>query len=128
MLRLIAGVFLALHGLIHLMGFVVSWKLATIEGLPYTTTLLNGCWDVGTTGIRALGLFWLLAALGFVAAGIGLIARQEWWWAATLAVAVVSLVVTALQWPEAQFGTYIDVVVLVALLIARQRVTSLASS
>ena len=127
MLRLIAGVFLALHGLIHLMGFVVPWKLATIESLPYTTTVLNGSWDIGATGIQVLGLFWLFAALGFVAAGVGIIARQEWWWAATLTVTVVSLVITALQWPEAQFGTYIDVV-LVALLIARQRVTSLAHS
>ena len=127
MLLLIAGVFLALHGLIHLMGFVVPWKLATIEDLPYTTTLLNGSWDVGTTGIRVLGLLWLLAALGFVVAGTGLITRQKWWWTASLVVAVLSLVVTALQWPDAQFGTYIDALVLVALLIVRRRITSLAS-
>lgn len=120
MLRLVAGVFLALHGLVHLMGFVVAWKLGTIEGLPYTTTLLNGSWDVGPTGLQVLGLVWLVAALGFVAVGFGIIVRQAWWSSAIFVVAFLSLVITALQWPEAQFGLYIDLAVIAALLIGRR--------
>ena len=48
------------HGLVHLLGFVVNWQLASLAEMPYKTTLLAGALDVGATGIRAVGLLWLL--------------------------------------------------------------------
>src|SRR5450759_745041 len=35
MIRRIAAVLLALHGVIHLIGFVVPWRIATLEGFVY---------------------------------------------------------------------------------------------
>ena len=38
MLRRAAAIFFALHGLIHVMGFVAAWQLATLPEIAYRTT------------------------------------------------------------------------------------------
>ena len=42
---------LVAHGVAHLVGFVSSWKLATLAELPYKTTVFSGRVDVGDAGI-----------------------------------------------------------------------------
>lgn len=42
MTRYAAAVVVAAHGVIHLIGFVVPWRLADVEGSPYRTTVLAG--------------------------------------------------------------------------------------
>ena len=46
--------FLLAHGVAHLVGFVSSWKLATLAELPYKTTVFSGRVDVGDAGIRVV--------------------------------------------------------------------------
>ncbi len=70
MLSIIAAIVLAAHGAIHVIGFVVPWQLASVDGFPYRTTVLAGLIDVGPVGIRAIGAAWLLIAAGFVLAGV----------------------------------------------------------
>lgn len=69
MLRVLAAVALALHGLIHLIGFVVPWRIAVVEGFPYRTTAINGAVQLGDAAARMTGLAWLALAIGFVVAG-----------------------------------------------------------
>ena len=59
-----------IHGLIHLMGFVAYWPLAEIAELPYKTTLLNGRFQLGQSGMRLFSVLWLLTAVGLVGAGV----------------------------------------------------------
>lgn len=47
--------FLLLHGVAHLVGFAVPWRLVRSEEVPYKTTILSGTVDVGDVGIRILG-------------------------------------------------------------------------
>lgn len=61
---------LAAHGVAHLVGFVSSWKLATLAELPYKTTVFSVRVDVGEAGARVMGVLWLLAALAFLVAAI----------------------------------------------------------
>lgn len=109
---------IAIHGLIHLMGFVAYWPLAEIAELPYKTAVLGGRLELGQTGMRLFSLFWLLAAVGLAGSAIGLAAGQRWWLPVMLAATVVSLVVTALDWNNAFRGTLISLVLLVPLLLA----------
>ncbi len=53
-LTIILSVFVAVHGLIHLMGFVAYWPLREVSELPYKTSLLSGKLEVGAAGMRAL--------------------------------------------------------------------------
>jgi hypothetical protein len=117
MIRIVIMIVLLVHGLIHLIGFVVPWRLATIEGMPYKTTLLAGGLNVGDTGIRVVGLLWLLLALGFVVGAVGVSTGQPWWRMLTLAVTLFSLVVTLLGLPDSPFGVMINLIILGYLLV-----------
>ena len=59
MLRIVVAVFLILHGLVHLIGFVVPWKLIKTDEFPYSTTVLAGRVDLGDRGVRLYGLLLL---------------------------------------------------------------------
>ncbi len=112
---IIFSIALAVHGVIHLIGFVVNWRLAQLQGMPYRTTVLAGHLDLGTAGIHIVGLLWLLAALGFVGVGVGLAWFGRPWRGPIAAVAIFSLVLCILGWPDSAFGALIDVAILAAL-------------
>jgi hypothetical protein len=101
-----------IHGLVHGLGFVANWRLARIEGLPYQTTVLGGRVDVGDAGMRVLGVAFLLAAIGFAAAGWGCWTGASWWRGLLLVTTLLSLVITALEWDVAYAGTVVDLVIL----------------
>jgi hypothetical protein len=110
--QLVASVVLALHGLVHLIGFVVPWRLATIEGFPYHSSVLNGSWEIGDFGVRAIGIVWLVLAVGFVVAAFGVWRGESWAPLLTAVLAIVSLAVSVVGLPEASAGIAINVLIL----------------
>jgi len=72
-MHIILGIFLFTHGVAHLVGFITYWKIASIEDMPYQTTLLSSLLDVGEVGIRIVGILWLLTGLAFAVVGVGII-------------------------------------------------------
>ncbi|MFQ6089129.1 MAG: ABC transporter permease [Candidatus Methanofastidiosia archaeon] len=112
MIRIIVAIVLIVHGLVHLLGFVVPWRLATVEGFAYKTTLLSDNLDVGDAGIRVVGLLWLLAAIGFVATGVAVFTLRPWWQDVTLWVTLFSLVICILGWPDSKFGVLINLIIM----------------
>ncbi len=121
MWRIGLAALLALHGLVHLLGFVVAFRLAEIEGLPYSTTVLGGRVDLGPGGIRVVGVLWLLAAAAFVAAAVGLWLLAPWWWGLALGASAVSLALCVLQLAQARAGVVVNVVLLGLLLVPAVR-------
>ena len=113
MLSLVAAVVLAIHGLIHLIGFVVPWQLATVDGFPYRTTLLAGALDVGGAGARAVGGLWLVCAVGFVVAGFAIWRGEPWAIPLAVGLALASLVLCVLGLPESAVGIAVNVAILV---------------
>jgi hypothetical protein len=111
-MRVILGVFLILHGVAHLVGFIVPWKLIKVEESPYRTTLVSGRWDVGDVGIRVVGILWLVGAAAFMAVGVARLSDAGWWKTATLYVAVGSLILSVLGWPESRIGVAINILLL----------------
>jgi hypothetical protein len=118
-MRLVLAAVLIVHGVAHLVGFVVPWKLLSTDEMPYTTRILGGMLDVGDTGVRALGVVWLVVALAFVLLGgavlQGLSVRG--WLFATLAL---SVGLCLAGWPEARIGVVLNALVLMALLAVPQ--------
>ncbi len=125
MKRILLSLVLVAHGLIHLLGFVVNWQLATLPEMPYKTTLLGGVLQVGEAGMRMVGVLWLLAAVGFVAVGVALLARSRWWRAVALRVTLLSLALCLLGWPDSRFGLWIDLGLLAYLFLGGSRQRSL---
>ncbi|MGH9143283.1 MAG: ABC transporter permease [Vicinamibacterales bacterium] len=106
---------IGLHGLVHLLGTIVYWQLAEVDGFAFKTTVLNGLVDLGARGIQTFGLLWLLPAVGFVAAALGLWTGWDSWVPMLMASTLVSLVLVGVDWQVAFAGAYVDVAILLAM-------------
>ena len=113
-MRIVLAVLMAVHGMAHLVGFAGAWQLAP-GGFPYRTTVLGGQLDLGDVGIRVVGLLWLATAVAFVAVAIGTVAGVAWWAPAALTIAIVSLLLSVLEFPEAHLGVVINIAIVMAL-------------
>jgi hypothetical protein len=112
MIRRAAAMVLALHGVIHLIGFVSPWRIASLEALGYRTTVLGGALDIGDVGVRAIGLVWLGLIFGFGSAAFAVWHGKPWAIGLTGALATVSLIVCVAGLPETAAGIGIDVMIL----------------
>jgi hypothetical protein len=113
-IRIAAAGLLAVHGLIHLIGFVTPWRITSLEGFAYRTTAFNGALEIGDGGARLVGLIWLALTFGFVAAAYGVRSDKRWALGMSAVLAVASLGVCILGLPEAAAGIVVDVGIVVA--------------
>jgi hypothetical protein len=116
MARLAFTLLLALHGAIHLLGFAKGLGLAPVAALRQPVS-------------RAGGVLWLVAALLFIATAALLLAAPGRWWAAAVPAVVLSQALIFGAWSDARFGTLVNAIVLVPLVVALLEVApwSLAS-
>jgi hypothetical protein len=116
-MRIVLAILFIVHGIAHLPGFVVPWRLATLSEMPYKTTMLGGAFAVGSFGIRLVGILWLLAGLGFAIAGVATFRNSPAWPTIALVATLFSLALTVLGWPEARIGLALNVIILAYLLL-----------
>jgi hypothetical protein len=117
-MRFLLAVWLLAHGVAHLPGFLVSWQLRTFSDLPFRTTILANRVDIGTVGIRLIGVGWLLSAVAFAVLAVATLLRVAWWQEATYAVLGLSLILCIFGWPQSRIGVASNIVVAVLLLTA----------
>jgi hypothetical protein len=100
MLRFILGVFVILHGLVHLWYVTLSQRWVAFQpdmGWTGDSWVLSRM--VGESVLRPMAsVLFGIATLGFVASGIGIIARLDWWRPVLLVIAGFSLVLLLLFW------------------------------
>lgn len=113
----VAAVVLVLHGVAHLLGTAVYLQLTEVPELTYKTTVFGGQWDLGETGIRVFGLLWSVAAIGFVTSAVGIFADWRRWQELLIAVTILSLVLTILDWTIAYAGIFVNLAILAGLLL-----------
>lgn len=106
---------LAAHGIAHLPGFLVPWRLLSSPDLPWKTTLLWGWVEVGEAGIRAIGIVWLLTGLAVVATAVGLARQAPWAASAALPVVLISGLLCVIELPHARIGLALNVVMCLVL-------------
>ena len=128
-MSIILGIFLILHGLVHLLYSGQSAKLFELQkGMvwPDGSWAFEGLVGNETTRILAIGAC-ILAAVGFVVGGIALFATQSWWRPVIVIVASFSAVIFILFWDgqlqalanKGLFAIIINMAILVALLAFR---------
>ena len=129
MIKVITGVVLVLHGLVHLLYFGQSNRLFELQpGMIWP----DGSWAfsklLGDNSTRTLAsITCILAAAGFVIGGAGIFFGQSWWRTAVVASAVFSGVSHILLWNgrlqhldgQGGVGLLIDVFILAAVLVLR---------
>jgi hypothetical protein len=116
-LRIVLAVGLALHGLIHVLGFVVAWRLGEVKDIAYSTSAVWGKIELGEAGARALGVAWLLGTAAFLAAALGVGLGAPWGLAATTLAAAISAVLCLAGSPAAIAGLVIDVAILLVTVV-----------
>jgi hypothetical protein len=129
MLRVIVATFIVLHGLVHLLYVGQSQRLFELQpGMVWP----DGSWAfsrlLGDEAARVVaGACCVLAAIGFVAGGAGLLLRQVWWRPAVVGAAAFSAIMLLLLWDgqmrglddQGAIAILINLAILAALLIFR---------
>ncbi len=111
-MRFAVAALLALHGLIHLLGFLKPWKFATVSQLSGRTLV-----PLSEPAARLVGVVWLGTALLLVAAaGLRWLDREPWWIPAAVGL-VLSQALIVLQWSDAKAGTVANVLLLVPVVV-----------
>ncbi len=125
----IFGVFIVLHGLVHLLYFGQSARYFELKpGMVWP----DGSWifsrlvgDEATRNLASIAL--ITAAVGLVASGIGILVDQIWWQPLVVGATAFSSVVYVFFWNgrtqnldgQGVVGLFIDFAILVAVLILR---------
>ncbi|WP_437586214.1 DUF6544 family protein [Sorangium sp. So ce1000] len=112
-MRLGLALLIALHGAIHLIGYREWSKLAAAGELSARTVL-----PLSPTGSRIFALLWLTAMLALLAAAALYALRRDAWWALALFGVLLSQGLIVLAWPQAKFGTLVNVLLLLPIVSA----------
>ena len=127
MLQFILGVFMMLHGLVHLLYFGQSARRFELRpGMAWP----DGSWAfsklLGEKATRALAsIACALAAAGFVAGGVGILASQAWWRPVIVTSAAFSAALYIMFWDgkvqmldaKGGIGLLIDLAILIVVLV-----------
>jgi hypothetical protein len=100
MLNLLIGVFIVLHGLVHLWFVTLSQRLVEFQpemGWSGTSWLFSRFLEDSITRWLASGLY-ALAAVALVISGIGVAIRAEWWQQVLVGSAVFSSIAIVVFW------------------------------
>ena len=128
-MNVLAGIFLILHGLVHLLYSGQSLRLFELQrGMSWP----DGSWAfTGTFGNEAARMIaggaLILATAGFVVGGITLFTTQSWWRPVAVAAAAFSAAIFILFWDghlqalanKGLLAVLINAAILVALLVFR---------
>lgn len=126
---IIVGVFLVLHGLVHLLYAGQSRRLFELRP---NMTWPDGSWVFSRlpgdeTARLLVSILLALATLGFVIGGLGLFIGQDWWRAVTVGAAALSTAIFFLSWDgklqalpdKGGAGILIDLAIMVAVLLLK---------
>jgi hypothetical protein len=128
MVSVLIGVFIVLHGLVHLFYFALSRRLFELDrpivGWPEQSWALSNLLGDSTTRAIASVLY-VLATILFVAGGAAILLHANWWNPILVGAAIFSSAITIVFWdgkmqqlPEKGFvGLLINVVILAAVLL-----------
>jgi hypothetical protein len=111
---LAAALVLAGHGLVHLMGVALLWKLGEPGPLRYS----DAAPAPGSTAGYLVGGLWLAATVLFVLAAALLVARRAEWRLAALAGVIISVPVIGLAPGKAVAGLVVDGLVLLLIAVS----------
>jgi hypothetical protein len=129
MFRIMFGLFIVLHGLVHLLYFGQSAGYFELKpGMIWP----NGSWafsrllgNEATGNLASVAL--VLVAFGLIVGGAGIFASQAWWRPVLIGAAAFSSIVYIFLWngrmqnldAQGVIGILIDIAILVAVLIFR---------
>lgn len=113
MVRILFPSVLVLHGLVHLMGFSKEWNLGP-QGRLTGKTLIN----LSGNSRKVSGIFWLITCILLMGATALYVIGEERFWIPTAIALVVSQTLIILYWHDAKFGTFLNIIILVVVILS----------
>ena len=111
--RIFITIALLVHGLIHLMGFLKAW------GFPIAKNFnIRALITLSSNELKTIGLLWLLCCIGLVTSCIIFLLQKDWWWMVGAVSLLLSQSLVVLYWHDAKYGTLVNVIILLAVLIS----------
>ena len=104
-MRLALVFVIIIHGLIHLLGFVKAFDIVPVDQLTQPVS-------------KPIGLLWLAVLILWLLVAAGLLLQRDWWWMLAIPVACLSQFLIILQWNDAKFGTALNILILIAAMVA----------
>jgi 2-hydroxy-6-oxonona-2,4-dienedioate hydrolase len=117
-MRALFAAVLVLHGLAHVVGFLVPWRIVPDKSpgaYAAANRLLGGRVMLSDVLARGFGILWLLVGITMAVVAVRWWQREPTSGAALMTVVLVSLVLTAVWLPSARIGFVINVAILVGL-------------
>jgi len=102
---------IALHGIIHMMGFMKEWNLGPVGSLSGKTIV-----QFSENALRFIGLLWLFACLVLLASAVMYYMNKDWSRITATAGLVISQMLIILYWRDAKWGTLFNVILLFIIL------------
>jgi hypothetical protein len=102
-----------IHGLVHFLAFAGEWKLPIAKSFDGRAMI-----SLSTVGSKAVGLVWLLTSIGLMFSLYMYYQKKRWWWTLGACCLVISQSLVVLYWNDAQYGTAINIVLLIPVLLS----------
>jgi hypothetical protein len=99
-MKWVLALVVALHGLVHLMGFAKAFGFADVAALQQYIA-------------RPIGVLWLLAAVTLIASAVLVFASPSLWWIAAGLGVLLSQALIVTSWADARVGTIANLIILV---------------
>lgn len=103
-MRIALIILIAIHGIIHLSGFLKAFDISELNAISLPIS-------------KTYGIFWLMTFLLFVLTVILNLVNSDYWWLIGLLAVVISQVLIFNYWSDAKFGTIANVIILLAAII-----------
>jgi apolipoprotein N-acyltransferase len=99
MIKITFGIFLILHGLVHLLYFGQGMRLFELSGLTWPDSGWAFSRLLGQVGTRTVaGIACVVAVAVFITAGIAFFADTSWWRPLTMVATIFSTLIWVLFW------------------------------
>jgi hypothetical protein len=103
-MKIVFILFVLIHGLIHLMGFVKAFGLSDVKELTLSIS-------------RQWGTVWLISCVLFVLVAMLFALSFNYWWVLGIIAVLVSQVLVFYFWKDARFGTIANMIILIVMII-----------
>ena len=104
-MRILFLILIAIHGLIHLMGFAKAFDVGNITQLSKEIS-------------KPLGVLWLTVFLLFLLASILFLLKKEEWFIIGIIAVIISQILIITVWQDAKFGTIPNVIIFVVAILS----------
>lgn len=105
MLKYLLILVIAIHGLIHLMGYAKAYGYGNFPQLKKYIS-------------KPVGSLWLIAAIHFITTAIFYMLGKEGWWMVAIPALIISQILIIMFWKDAKMGTIANLIILIPFMIA----------